>query len=165
MKTKRYRTMDKSDWGPGAWQKEPDKLQWQDKATGLPCLIVRNRMGALCGYVGVAKGHPDYRKDYHSIRVNVHREGLSFSGFCQSSPDESRGVCHVPDPGEPDHVWWLGFDCGLRHDLAPALTAYFKRTAPELVGNPLSNGGTYRNLAYARKEVRSLAAQLKARAR
>ena len=57
METIEYRTMDKSVWGPGPWQNEPDKRQWQDEATGLPCLIVRNSMGALCGYVGVSEGH------------------------------------------------------------------------------------------------------------
>ncbi len=36
-----YRTVDKTGWGEGPWQSEPDKRQWQDEATGLPCLIVR----------------------------------------------------------------------------------------------------------------------------
>jgi hypothetical protein len=38
MDTIEYRTIDKSQWGPGPWQDEPDKKQWQDEATGLPCL-------------------------------------------------------------------------------------------------------------------------------
>lgn len=60
METREYRTVDKSAWGPGPWQDEPDKRQWQDEATGLPCLIVRNPAGALCGYVGVSKEHPAF---------------------------------------------------------------------------------------------------------
>ena len=44
-----YRTIDKSQWGEGPWQDEPDKIQWQDEETGLPCLIVRGHMGFLCG--------------------------------------------------------------------------------------------------------------------
>lgn len=59
-----YRTEDKSAWPPGPWQAEPDKKQWTDKTTGLPCLIVRNHGGALCGYVGVADGHPLHGKEY-----------------------------------------------------------------------------------------------------
>lgn len=43
-------------WGPGPWDGEPDKMQWTDPATGLDCLIVRNTLGALCGYVGVTPG-------------------------------------------------------------------------------------------------------------
>lgn len=55
---------DKTNWGAGDWQKEPDKVQWQDEETGLPCLIVRGPTGALCGYVGVPQGHPAYGLSY-----------------------------------------------------------------------------------------------------
>jgi hypothetical protein len=37
-----WTTIDKSSWGNGPWQTEPDKAQWQDEETGLPCLAVRN---------------------------------------------------------------------------------------------------------------------------
>lgn len=50
--------IDRTGWMPGPWDDEPDKLQWTDTVTGLPCLIVRNQAGALCGYVGVPTGHP-----------------------------------------------------------------------------------------------------------
>ena len=49
-------------WGDGAWVDEPDKAQWRDEATGLPCLLVRNQAGALCGYVGVYPQHPYWGK-------------------------------------------------------------------------------------------------------
>ena len=52
-----YTTIDKSTWGPGPWQSEPDKLQWVDKETQFDCLIVRNgEIGNLCGYVGTTTG-------------------------------------------------------------------------------------------------------------
>lgn len=63
--------VDKSAWGPGAWQNEPDKVQWVDAATGLDCLIVRNNGGALCGYVGVPEAHP-----LHGISYNEDTEAL-----------------------------------------------------------------------------------------
>src|SRR4051812_44340660 len=110
MEYREYKTVDKSTWGPGDWQDEPDKVQWQDEATGLPCLIVRGPSGALCGYVGVAEGHPLFAKEYSSADVEVHG-GLTFADFCQQTTNEARHVCHVPAPGEPDHVWWFGFDC------------------------------------------------------
>lgn len=57
--------IDKSQWGDGPWQLEPDRKQWRDEATGLPCLIVRHpSMGQLCGYVGVYPGHPAYGLNY-----------------------------------------------------------------------------------------------------
>src|SRR5688572_7588915 len=113
METREYRTMDKATWPPGPWQHEPDKAQWQDPATGLPCLIVRNSSGALCGYVGVSKGHPLFEVGYQGADdydLSCHG-GLTYSEHCQPSTDEALGICHVPAPGEPDHVWWFGFDC------------------------------------------------------
>lgn len=40
MQTIEYRTIDKTAWGDGPWLNEPDKKQWQDVETGLPCLAV-----------------------------------------------------------------------------------------------------------------------------
>lgn len=68
MKAISYHTVDKSTWGLGPWQEEPDKRQWLDKETGYPCLIVRNaRLGFLCGYVGVPRRHPAYQLHYDGI--------------------------------------------------------------------------------------------------
>lgn len=90
-----YRTKDKSKWPRGPWDDEPDKVQWQDEATGLPCLIVRSPVGALCGYVGVPPDHPWHGKEYDDealIGVEVHG-GLSFAAFCQPGP-ENQSICH-----------------------------------------------------------------------
>lgn len=72
MKTREWRwDKIKPSWGPGPWEEEPDKRQWTDPATGLPCLIVRNRLGGLCGYVGVPPSHPWYGRDYSSCTLPV----------------------------------------------------------------------------------------------
>jgi hypothetical protein len=121
MQTMEERNVDKSAWGDGPWQNEPDKKQWVDEETGLPCLIVRNGHGALCGYVGVPNGHPWYGVSYDDVRVEgdewpeVHG-GLTFSDKCQ----EGGKICHKVEPGEPDDVWWLGFDCAHSGDMWPA---------------------------------------------
>lgn len=86
MKTLKFTTVDKSSWGEGQWGQEPDKMQFMDEATGLPCLIVRNRVGSLCGYCGVSSGHPLFEKVYNDADVSVHG-GLTFAGFCH---DDSR---------------------------------------------------------------------------
>jgi hypothetical protein len=154
MQTKEYRTVDKSDWIDGEWKNEPDKVQWQDEATGLPCLIVRGPSGALCGYVGVSESHPLYKKDYEHADVEVHG-GLTFADMCADAADESRHICHVPDLGEPDHVWWFGFDCAHSGDVCP-------KYAKEHGTFPLSALESYRSLGYVRSEVRGLAWQLAA---
>ena len=62
-----FETQDKGDWGDGPWQGEPDKRQWQDKVTRLPCLMVRGPSGSWCGYVGVPPGHPAHGLHYDGI--------------------------------------------------------------------------------------------------
>lgn len=159
-----YRTDDKSTWGPGPWQEEPDKIQWIDPATGLDCLIVRNPMGALCGYVGVLEGHPLHGLDYtiykdNKIDLSVHG-GVTFAGLCQPSPDEDAHICHVPAPGRPDSVWWLGFDCAHSGDLSPEMEAKVRHIWPERPPKP-EGYHSYKPVAYVQKQIESLARQLK----
>jgi hypothetical protein len=160
MKTKTYTTIDRKGWAAGAWDGEPDKMQWQDEATKLPCLAVRHQIsGHWCGYVGVADGHPCYGVEYSNVDVEVHG-GLTFSSMCDPKESEAEGICHVPDAGEPDQVWWLGFDCAHCGDARPA-------PPMDLISSELSaafarifNEGTYRTLAYVQQECASLAKQL-----
>ncbi len=154
MRTIEYRTVNKSDWPRGEWDDEPDKMQWPDEATGLPCLIVRSGIGAWCGYVGISEGHPLYGKDCNDdddyLQLLVHG-GVTFSARCQPQDDNSHGVCHVPDPGEPDHVWWIGFDCAHAYDLSPGNHRFPHLRLRE---------EEYRNVAFARAQCAELARQL-----
>lgn len=138
-----YRTMDKDGWGPGPWRDEPDKLQYE--LDGMPCLIKRNRMGALCGYVGVTEGHPFFGKGCDDCDVRVHG-GLTYADFRQDG-DEARAICHVP--GEPDRVWWLGFDCSHAWDLCPAHNGLY------------SDSEVYRDIDYVKDEIAGMVEQLK----
>lgn len=169
--TMEWKNVDKSEWPAGPWHDEPDKRQWQDVATGLPCLIVRNRGGALCGYAGVSNGHPLHGKGYGQdgvfscgescsdedgyhygctpeARVEVHG-GLTFSAGCGHGADPAEGICHVPAAGQPDDVWWFGFDCAHSGDLCPAPGRFI-----------VFPGEVYRDIAYVTGEVTRLAAQL-----
>jgi hypothetical protein len=161
----------------GPWDDEPDKAQWIDEATGLDCLIVRNPIGALCGYVGVPENHPWHGKDYsdclrpdcdsddswshydHSpgAGVDVHG-GLTFAAACHPSEEgESHGICHVPEPGRPDNVWWFGFDCAHAYDLAPGMVM-----SDRAMGWASSGEDIYRTFAYVQRECADLAQQLAA---
>lgn len=161
MQTLQYITVDKTEWGGGEWAYEPDKLQWRDEATGLPCLINRGPSGALCGYVGVSPGHPAFGADYNDVDVRVHG-GLTFAGPCHPGVNESSGICHVPEAGESDHVYWLGFDCCHAWDVSPAYKRFyedFDKEHPEYAGLRRMDE-TYRTVDYVKEEVRGLAAQL-----
>lgn len=146
MEMREYRTIDKSEWRRGPWDNEPDKIQWEDESTGLPCLIVRNGIGALCGYVGISEGHPWFGVAWDDIPADIHG-GLTYSEHCHDSSNEEQGICHVPSSGEPDHVWWLGFDCAHSGDLVPHM------------GLRGLVSGTYRDIEYVKNEVSRLALQ------
>lgn len=120
MQDKTWTFVDKSTWGDGPWQGEPDKAQWIDKATGLPCLVVRHPdMGHWCAYVGVSQGHPNFEKEYDDVGADVHG-GLTYADHCRGG---EHGVCHIVEPGEDDHVWWLGFDFAHSGDKSPGADA------------------------------------------
>ena len=194
MQSKTWTYMDRSDWPRGEWTSEPDKMQWQDEATGLPCLIVRNQSGALCGYVGVAEGHPFFGLEYsdcslpeakpHGITEDAEisqwwaerkakrlvcnergycdhtpesileaHGGITFSDFCRPYGDDGeRGICHVPDAGEPERVYWFGFDCAHSWDVIPTMQ-----------GHGYGNEGWYKPVSYVQAECQKLAEQLAAR--
>jgi len=147
-----YHCRDKSEWMNGPWKHEPDKKQWRDQATGLPCLIVRGPVGALCGYVGVSRDHPFYGLHYDVCEdIEVHG-GLTFADKCQEHGTEAQSICHKVEAGEDDDVWWLGFDCAHADDVCPTRNfseAYY---------------GTYKDIAFVTREVEKLAQQLAERA-
>jgi hypothetical protein len=164
MRTIEGRTIDdKAPWGEGPWVDEPDRIQYQDEATGFPCLIRRAPVtGALCGYVGVPEDHPWHGKHYDEVDADVHG-GLTYADI--GDGDEEHGICHVPDPGEPDRLWWLGFDCAHVGDACPAMDSRHHRliggmSAP--MGGPglgRPGFGTYRDVAYVKGEIARLARQ------
>lgn len=221
MQTIEYSTADKSQWGHGPWLQEPDKVQWKDEETGLPCLIVRNRGGAWCGYVGVSEGHKFYGIGYSSCVHGAacptpkdgeyhyceHRPesfleahgGITFADFCSSHTAEdfkefqermeasraeaakfpigdaarrlrewshvmtdfaawkekcqSVGICHLPGAGEPERVWWFGFDCAHSGDVSPGYDFKFGYDRDD----------SYKDIQYVKLEVTALAKQLKDR--
>ena len=254
-----FNVVDKADWGDGPWQGEPDKRQWQDKETGLPCLMVRGPSGSWCGYVGVGTTHPAhglhydgepdivatarseaYRRQMHKnvgkpieeweqppdapprralseageavCALEVHG-GLTFADGCADMSREAwdafrlrqaglleqaerfpkgdaartlarwagcfddydhwkdrmqaTAICHLPALGEPDGVWWFGFDSAHAGDLMPAHRQMLRE-----IGMPEPSEATraamyglrevYRDVAYIEAECTRLASQLAA---
>src|SRR4051794_8253554 len=95
--------LDKSTWGDGPWQDEPDRVDFVH--AGLACFVRRHPLyGHLCGYVGIPREHPLYGKPYEECSLDAHG-GVNYADAC----DEKAGICHVPQPGMPADVWWLGF--------------------------------------------------------
>jgi hypothetical protein len=139
--------IDRTGWDPGPWDSEPDRVDWE--SYGLPCLMIRNSLGNWCGYVGVAEGHKYFGKDYDQTDVSVHG-GLTYADSCKGV------ICHVPKPGMPEKVWWLGWDAAHLGDYVPGMYTRKHRS----IGIYGHDGDTYKDLAYVKQETESLAEQL-----
>jgi hypothetical protein len=158
-------TIDRTGWATGDWDDEPDKMVWVDPATDLDCMIHRvETTGALCGYVGVPTGNPAFGEEPFESGYNVHG-GVTYGSPCQPGEDPSQGICHVPEPGRPEEVYWLGFDCSHAWDVMPAMMA---REAA-LGMPPMPDFGdrfprtTYKDVNYVIAEIRKLAEQVAAK--
>ena len=139
-------------WGDGPWVDEPDRVEW--RAHGFPVLIRRGGFGILCGYVAVPPGHPWHGLAIDDLSRHVHAHG----GINYAAPCQGDDVCHVPDAGESDHIWWVGFDCGHGFDLIPEI----HKLLPDLeshTGVDPAFAVRYRDLAYVKAEAEALALQ------
>ena len=146
------------DLPEGPWTNEPDRKHWVYK--DIDCLIVRNAaMGGLCGYIGIPYGHPWHGKGYDEIDVDCHG-GATYSGEC------AHFVCHDPEEGANDNVWWVGFDCAHGQDYLP----YMKKPDMQSTFAKYDPMGTkvespwgevkYRTVDYVMKECESMVRQL-----
>lgn len=143
----------REEWGDGPWQTEPDRIEWRHEPSGYPLLLARGYTGAWCGYVGLPPGHAFYGKSHTDIEVEAHG-GLTYSGPC------SGAICHVPEPGEPDDVWWLGFDCSHCYDIAPAQEAFIGRIKKGSMGAAFPYA-KYRTADEVQAMVEALALELR----
>lgn len=147
--------IDKSDWGSGPWQQEPDEERFEHE--GFPCLIIRTLMGHLCGYVAVPPSHPWHGKGWSDVPVDVHG-GITYAAKCDGG-----AICHVPKPGESDDVWWLGFDHAHLGDFSPGTDATLKKSGIfGGFGGGYGHDNSYKTIGYVRRGCESLAEQAKA---
>jgi hypothetical protein len=176
--------IDKSTWGDGPWQTEPDELEWNDERTGLKCHIKRHPYyGHLCGYVGVPPGHVLYGWDYDD-HVKMRAEFLQgtinevsiislFAGGVSEHGTMRLDVAlkahgGISLSGEPswqtdDGLWWFGFDCGHAFDLSPGMAARLRQHGfpwPEM-HEQAHRYDTYRDIEYVKQNCADLAFQLK----
>lgn len=128
---------------------------------GLAYRIIRHpRMGHLCGYVRLPKGHPWLKEakrgrygmkgwginqrygfiphgyDAHVLRYIAVHSGLTWSG-------------HLPTR-RGEKGYWLGFDCAHYDDFVPAMGDM-----------ECMKDATYRDMAYVRAECAVLAFQIR----
>lgn len=143
-------TAPREHWGRGAWEDEPDLVEWAGQGDNR-CIIRRNSMfGVFCGYLGVPPGHRWHGVPYEQLEhVQVHGQ-LTFSAPRSPSPYARQN--------DPQDLWWLGFDCGHGLDYSPALmVAYRDLRGYDGLPGPLRP--RYRDLAFVLGDVFDLEAQ------
>ena len=161
----RPQNVNRKGWPKGPWDDEPDRVDWKTKA-GLSAIALRHPAGHWCGYVAVPPGHPAYESGEEDV-VDVHG-GVTFANKCGGF------VCHVPEPGEPAEVFWIGFDFAHCNDAAPSewderegwtrwsadgRTAYWGSASH---ARPGTVKGIYRDLPYVQSECEKVGEQLAA---
>ncbi len=164
MKTAKF--LDRTGWDPGPWDDEPDRAEWVDEATGVVCIALRAspESGNWCGYASVAPPHPWHGKGYDDVPEDAHsvHGGLTYSNGCAKDPNLAGGVCHDPEPGEPDDLHWFGFDCAHCWDFQPAKAAFYRKNGMDEFAKPLGTAAdgdreVYRTLDYVRDQCAELA--------
>ena len=124
------------------------------------CVVILQRLGHRCGYVGIPPGHPAFGLDYRAdLLANIWVHGsLTYSNEGDGYPIDG-------------NYWWLGFDCAHYRD-RPDMEAVFDSF--ELSENEIAvlavlrelggwafPEGEVRTKKYVEKECMGLAAQLK----
>lgn len=126
------RSLNRKNWTAGPWDQEDDKYEWIDEKTGYYCLIHRNDLGALCGYVGLREDHPCYGKEDEAYQLDAHG-----------------GITYANETIVEDKQYWIiGFDCAHLGDAFPVGRFNI---------NPYDS---YRDYNYVKAEVDSLTIQL-----
>jgi hypothetical protein len=126
-----FNLVDKSSWGKGEWNQEPDIVKIID---GARCFMIRRgppSLGHLCGYFGVFESHPFFEKDYNSIQKFDVEITFASKWYDQS------GI-----------VWWFGWDHAHWDDLSPGMLKHYR------------GSGTYKNIRYVMNEIEQINNQL-----
>ncbi len=92
------------------WENEPDHAEWVQEPSGYKCRISRMEgSGALCGYVGIPKGHT-----FWGVIYDEGDEELD------AIADDVHGGFTYTQAGD-DGWWYFGFDTTHASDFAPKL--------------------------------------------
>jgi hypothetical protein len=157
-----WTTVSKAGWHAGPWHDEPDRVQWTDPLSGLPCLITRSPdLGCLLGYVAVPPGDPLHGADTDQVTTRI-RGQITFTG-----PAAGIGTLDPPDipPCDLDDPWWVGFGAFHAWDVCPGDTLMWDLLGVADCGTLTLPGharpiAEYRPVSYMQAGCRLLAMQL-----
>jgi len=136
------------------------KIEIEFEHKGLKCVVVAQKAGHRCGYVGVPKDNKFYGKDVFNLYDWEEEKGVELD--VHGGVTFSEGGKETKYPIEAKDTWWLGFDTahacdkkdfGIIKELNPENYEFYK----EHFG---SEFGEVRTLEYCKEECIELAEQL-----
>lgn len=141
---------DRSRWGRGAWDNEPDAARWLDEKSLFQCVISRCH-SYWCGYVIIPSSHFLYNINLYDIdttHFKVHG-GVSYSG----KGNFSTWKRFLSEASRAPNDWVIGFDCGHCDDMTPedGYSQWKIKNYEDYL---------YRDIEYVKKEVTKLASYL-----
>jgi hypothetical protein len=133
--------IDKTFWGKGPWQYEPDYLAYV--CDGYDCLIMRTAVGCLTGYIAIPADHPWYDLEPDEVPVRVHG-GLEWK---QVGNDHWRRTSR-------EDVVWFGFSCSHIGDYFPVDgMIYEKEAIPVDDSSPFFTKRSYKTIEYVKSHI------------
>jgi hypothetical protein len=139
----------KKNFPPGKWMNEPDFCYWEHRQ--FPCLTVRDMsLGIWKGFVGISPNHIFYNKSIEDILKKEEMMEVFFSVY--------GGICFagkLPSKYKEynQSLWWIGLETSHGSDYMPLLKLDLQD--PDMV--KISNGQTYKDFLFIRKETNKLA--------
>ena len=127
------------------------KTESEFEYKGYTCVVLAQRLGHRCGYIGFNKENLFYEKDYDDMcEIDVHG-GLTYAG----------GGSNSKYPIESD-LWWVGFDCAHGGDAKDLNIIRELNDENEHLNFLLSmsNYGTVKSLEYCIQECRNVVNQM-----
>lgn len=142
----------------GPWIDEPDQVEFDSHGFNLE--IIRNRIGALCGYIKILPGHPWYKN-----RLDYDRKDREENAI--DTVSVHYGFTFAEQDGD---YWVLGFDCAHSEDICPSLEKLIKTHKEKHLNRFLEEmkknfpncilfNKTYKDINWVENELIDLAAQ------
>jgi hypothetical protein len=152
-------------FGDGEWIDEPDYVKFDYR--GIECEILRNYVGALCGYVHVPEGHSWFGIPYEEIDCDIHG-GLTLGEHVIYPDDGKYGYLN-----DCKYGYLIAFDCSHATDISPEIEKHlsvaskrddrpkgFEKIMDMREHFKIWNKPTYKNIAYVKAEIERLVDQM-----
>lgn len=146
------RFLNKKNFPPGKWKKEPDLCQWYH--LGYNCLAIRDMsLGIWKSFVGVDETHPLYSKSLDDV--------LKVPPMMEAYIDVYGGICNIGKlptkyKEEASTLWWLGLETSHGGDFMPLLKL-------DHISDDVTQSLTeqsYKDLTFIRRETNKLASYI-----